>query len=65
MGCTSGGEEAFDLWRGRCAQIWLRALVLYETFSNQLGWSEAVVSPERKAMMQKEFDDFLKSRAPA
>jgi hypothetical protein len=54
-----GGEEAFNLWRGRCAQIWLRALVLYESFSDQLGWSERIISDKNKAMMQKEFDDFL------
>jgi hypothetical protein len=58
----SGGEEAFDLWRGHCAQVWLRALVLYERFAEQLGWSERIASEKNKAMMQKEFDDFQKSK---
>jgi hypothetical protein len=55
---VTGGEEAFDLWRGRCAQVWLRALVLYERFSGQLGWSERIATDKNRAMMQEEYDNF-------
>jgi hypothetical protein len=53
-----GGEEAHEMWRGRCAQVWLRALKLYEEISKQIGWSERIVTDKNRAMMQQEFDNF-------
>jgi hypothetical protein len=57
-----GGEEAAELWRGRCAQVWLRALALYERFSKQLEWSERIVTDKNKKIMQEEFDSFQKQK---
>lgn len=57
-----GGEEAVELWRYRCAQVWLRALVLYESLSKKLGWSEQIVADVNKVMMKKEVDDFLERK---
>lgn len=59
---VQGGQEAFDMWRGRCAQVWLRALVLYERFSGKLGWSEQIVTKETKEMMKKEFNEFQEAK---
>jgi hypothetical protein len=54
---VEGGEEAFDLWRVRCAQLWLKALKLYDRLSKQLEWSEKIASDQNRKMMKGEIDD--------
>jgi hypothetical protein len=59
-------DVAVDLWRGRCARVWLRALELYEHISARIGWRERAFSDENKAMMQEEVDrlaEFERERA--
>ena len=55
-----GGEEALDALRGRAAQIWLRALGIFDRISAQVAWSDHAFSDKDKAMMKKEVDRFQK-----
>lgn len=49
-------DDAVDLWRGRCGQVWLNAFEIYDLVSAQIGWSERAFSDENKTMMQEEID---------
>jgi hypothetical protein len=53
-------EDAVDLWRGRCGQVWLEALGIYDRVSDQIDWSERAFSDETKTMMQEEVDRYQK-----
>jgi len=53
-------DVALDIIRGRSAQVWLRALGIYDRVSARIGWSDRAFSNENKAMMQNEIDRFQK-----
>jgi hypothetical protein len=37
-------DVALETFRGRSAQIWLRALLIYDAAAEQVGWSDAAFS---------------------
>lgn len=51
-------DDAVDLWRGRCGQVWLEAFGIYNRISAQIGWSERDFSDKNKTMMQEEVDRY-------
>ena len=53
-------DDAVDLWRGLCGQVWLEAFGIYDRMSAQVGWSERAFSDENKKMMQEEIDRYQK-----
>lgn len=55
-------ETASDLWRGKTAITWMRALRLYGRIAKQVGWSDKVVSEETRKMMEGEFDRYQKRK---
>jgi hypothetical protein len=55
-------EDPINTWRGRSAQIWLKALRVYDRIAKQIGWSEHIISDENRKMMQEEIDDFNKRK---
>jgi hypothetical protein len=55
-------DDAFNMWRGRSALLWLDAVKIYDRISVKIGWSEQIVSEKNRAMMQGEIDDFQKRK---
>lgn len=53
-------DDALDIMRNRIAQIWLRALAIYEQISEKVGWSEKTFSEKEKTIMQEEIDRYQK-----
>jgi hypothetical protein len=51
-------DVAVDVFRYRSAQVWLRAMRLYDRMSDQLGWSDRPFTDKEKAMMEEEVERF-------
>jgi hypothetical protein len=53
-------EVAVDMYRNRAAQLWFRALRIYDRIATQLKWSDRAFSDEKRTMVQEEIDRFQK-----
>jgi hypothetical protein len=52
-------DVATDIFRAKLARIWLRAIGIYETMAEQIGWSDRPFSDETKSTMQNEIGTSL------
>jgi len=53
-------DVAVDVFRYRSAQVWLRAMRLYNRMSDQLGWLDRPFTDRQKTMMEEEVERFQK-----
>jgi hypothetical protein len=51
-------DEPVETWRGRSAQLWLKAMCIYDDIATQVGWSDPIASGPAKTLMQEEVRDF-------
>lgn len=51
-----GDDDVLNAFRGRSAQIWLRALDIHDRLSQDVGWLEEFFSNEDKTMMLDEVE---------